>query len=220
MAYVAISAELREAVMNNIKGMKVRELNAAPAHETSLRVPGHQITPLYYEMLWGEHNHLRTMIPSSWGRKISTVYAKCTREITDEANAGTAIATITLEFPDGIFGPPQSDSYPRRNVGEDFLNMKELLDAAVVRHEINMRWQRISEQVTSFIRSSKSLNEAVKLWPDVRLYIPPQYLTRLDTKVAKSTTSRAAEVLKQIDTDSATAAVVGLRFVEAAKVQS
>lgn len=216
MAYVAISSDLRENVRRNIEGMKRRELHAAAPKEKTEEVRLHQVTPQHLELVWGEHLHLKPIIPQKWCRKVQTVYLNAERKIEDT----DVRATMTYEFPDTIPAPPGSEHYIRKDVGEEFPGMKELLDAAVNRREIELRWNKVHDQVTTFIKNCKSLNEALKLWPDVKLYIPQNYLDRVEQKTTKPKESRAAEVLKQIDTDIATASVVGLRFVEAAKEQA
>ena len=214
MAYVAISAELRDSVRRNISSMKRRELGAAPGYKQTEVVRSHQITQQHYELAWGEYLPLKAQIPQHWCRRSCSLELKCERAIDDETSVS---AHMTFEFPDYLVAPPSSDNYMRKTVSEDFPGMKELLDNAVAQHEIEMRWNKVQEQVTKFINNCKSLNEALKLWPDVKLYIPQNYLERVEQKVVKPKESQAAEILKQIDTDTATAAVVGLRFVEAAK---
>jgi hypothetical protein len=215
MAYVAISFDLRESVRRNIDAMKRRELNAAAPKEKTEAVRLHQVTQHHLEIVLGEHLHLKPIIPQKWYRKVQNVYLRAERKIGDT----DVSATLTYEFPDTIPAPPGSEHYIRKDVGEEFPGMKELLDAAVNRREIELRWNKVHDQVTTFIKNCKSLNEALKLWPDVKLYIPQNYLDRVEQKTNKPKESRAAEVLKQIDTDTATASVVGLRFVEALKEQ-
>jgi len=216
MAYVAISFDLRDNVRRNIEAMRRRELHAAAPKEKTESIRSHQITPQHLELVWGEHLHLKNVIPQKWYRKVQNVYLKAERKIGDT----DVSATLTYEFPDTIPAPPGSEHYIRKDVGEEFPGMKELLDAAVSRREIELGWNKVHDQVTTFIKNCKSLNEALKLWPDVKLYIPQNYLERVEQKTNKPKESRAAEVLKQIDTDIATASVVGLRFVEAAKEQA
>ena len=216
MAYVAISFDLRDNVRRNIEAMRRRELHAAAPKEKTESIRSHQITPQHLELVWGEHLHLKNVITQKWYRRVQNVYLKAERKVGDT----DFCAALTYEFPDTIPAPPGSEHYIRKDVGEEFPGMKELLDAAVVRGEIEERWTKVQSQVTTFIANCKSLNEALKLWPDVKLYIPQNYLDRVEQKTHKPKESRAAEVLKQIDTDIATASVVGLRFVEAAKEQA
>lgn len=216
MAYVAISGELRDSIRRNIQAMCRRELQAAPPTEKTEIVQSHQITDHHYQLSWGEFVHLKDQMPKEWMRYTESLQLKADRCIDDEGR--TVSAFIQLTFPGKIASPPGTEHWGRRvSVSEDYPGMKEMLDAAHQRLEINARWDKILNDVAKFIANCKSLNEALKLWPALRAYIPQNYLDRIDQKVAKVKDSAALEVLKQIDTESATAAVVGLRFIEAAQ---
>ena len=214
MAYVAISGELRDSIRRNIQAMGRRELNAAPPYEKHEVVQ--QITDHHYQLLWGEFVHLKDQMPQGWLRFTEALYLKADREIDEDKR--TVSATIAYSFPNKIAAPPSTETWGKRiSVSESYPGMKELLNASQQRLEINARWEKVQSDVLRFISNCKSLNEALKLWPDLRVYIPQNYLDRVDQKVAKAKDSAALEVLKQIDTESATAAVVGLRFIEAAQ---
>jgi hypothetical protein len=79
--------------------------------------------------------------------------------------------------------------------------------------ELNVKWADIKEQVIKFLRSAKSLNEALKLWPALALYISDSYISRVNDKVSRgATVSKAAEILAQIETDNITAAAVSAKM--------
>jgi hypothetical protein len=61
----------------------------------------------------------------------------------------------------------------------------------------------------------KSLNEALKLWPDVRIYIPKEFLERVERKVERTTNSGGAEAIKKVDTDAAVSAAAIARMMGA-----
>jgi len=80
--------------------------------------------------------------------------------------------------------------------------------------DINTHWRKIGNDVVTFMRSAKSLNEALKLWPALELYIPESYVKKTAEKKAKSDAamSKAQEILAGIDTDNITAAAVASRM--------
>lgn len=80
--------------------------------------------------------------------------------------------------------------------------------------EVVCRWTKVRNDVRTFLESCKSLNEAVKLWPDVRRYINKSYLTKLDakTEAAKKKESAAMEMLKNMDIDAINASTVLARM--------
>jgi uncharacterized protein with von Willebrand factor type A (vWA) domain len=90
--------------------------------------------------------------------------------------------------------------------------------------DINSRWKKVQNDVSKFLESCKSLNEAVKLWPDIKLYVPEQYLKRLNESVAREKKQQEAnaalEALQSIDTDFAVAAAVGARLAQATAGQT
>jgi hypothetical protein len=82
-------------------------------------------------------------------------------------------------------------------------------------HEIEARWDKVEVQVRDFLDNCKSLNEALKLWPDLSVYIPKHYIERVEKKANRSTTetkSSAEEVLAKINTQEIQAAAVIARL--------
>lgn len=91
--------------------------------------------------------------------------------------------------------------------------LRVFLDA---QHECNARWGTIIGKVKQFLKAAKSLNEAVKLWPDLRRYIDADTLNRLDTKAEKiKTSSTAADVLATVDIDAINTSTVLARMAGA-----
>lgn len=79
--------------------------------------------------------------------------------------------------------------------------------------ECNTRWATVISQVTTFVSKCKSLNEAIKLWPDVQRYTPKEYLDRVAKKVDKSSNkSEAADALAAIDVDMVNTSLVLARM--------
>jgi hypothetical protein len=97
----------------------------------------------------------------------------------------------------------------------------QVCEALQLSFECANRWKAVEKQVTDFLSNCKSLNEAVKLWPDVRRYIPDSYLRRLDTKSeaqSKADDKRRAalEALKAIDTENIAVSETLLRMAQGA----
>lgn len=95
--------------------------------------------------------------------------------------------------------------------------IKEYIDALIIKNEAVARWDGVKLQITSFLESCKTLNKALKLWPDVQRYIPKQYITRVNavTEKAASSQSMALEALKNINMDAVTASTVLARMAGA-----
>ena len=75
--------------------------------------------------------------------------------------------------------------------------------------EIRKKWEGIQTQIREFLEKCRTLNEAVKLYPGLRMYVPQEYLDRLDKKV-----ERAEKVAKLhgIDTEGLTAAAIAAKL--------
>jgi hypothetical protein len=84
----------------------------------------------------------------------------------------------------------------------------------LVVRSINERWSKITKDVTEFLDKCKSLNEAVKLFPTVRMYIHSQDLERLDRKVERPSQRKA--IVLDVDTDGLTAAAIAAKLMAAA----
>lgn len=90
-------------------------------------------------------------------------------------------------------------------------------DANRDRQEAAKRWDAVTKQVTEFLKACKSLNEAVKLWPDVVRYIHPEYLDRMQIKSEKAErTSTALDALRKLDLDAIQSSNVLARMAGAA----
>lgn len=112
-----------------------------------------------------------------------------------------------------------SSGYHEVKVPQDFHPLvEECVRHRMSLHEIEDRWNKIGVQVKGFLNHCKSLNEALKLWPDLRKYIPSDYLTRVDAKSERSSTTKsaaAADALKAIDMDALQTSVVLARMAGA-----
>jgi hypothetical protein len=203
MAYVAISNELIDNVRGEIRGMARKEL------DTIGPLPKLQGTESFIEQhLWGNLVHLKGQMPSQWKKHCSQVI-------------------LRIHFPDGAVwqdhvtlatpaeAPPDYDFYktPKVSFQHDDPSIAHIVTQIGNRNDAQKRWQAVESQVLDFLRKCKSLNEGLKLWPDLRMYIHPHYLERVERKVERSTASSgAAEVLKSIDTNQIVAAAVIARM--------
>jgi len=79
------------------------------------------------------------------------------------------------------------------------------------------RWTAILNQVLEFLDTCKSLNEGLKVWPDLARYVPEKYIERVAEKVEKikSDPNAAVNKLKEMDLDTITASTVLARMVSA-----
>jgi hypothetical protein len=224
MASVYITDELKKRTAEVINKMRKQEIsNDAPNYDNSCNVDA---SHLYHLGCWGkEHIHLLHIIPKDWLRVESTV------SIAVEGNneCGQTI-TFTQSFDSKVpvfYGRPSTDYWNRvmsklhiddiRAMPEETPGRAEILrrwDNELIVRSINDRWAKVSEDVTQFLGKCKSLNEAVKLFPTVRMYIHRDDLERLDRKVERASERKA--IVKDVDTDGLTAAAIAAKLMAAA----
>lgn len=215
MAYVSISKDLVNDVEHKIRIMKDKQVSEFVKPASSAAVPA--IDPMAMELIWGEHLHLATLMPDKWCRMTDAIYMKAVVE--EKGGSSFSASFNLLAHPPSKFRIPaaSSDNYGSSitvRVSPDHPLLLEPLAYAQQLRAISDHWNKISSDVVSFLRSAKSLNEALKLWPALALYIPESYLKKVAEKKAKSETtqSKAQEFLAGIDTNTITAAAVASRM--------
>ena len=213
MAYVSISQDLRNAVRSNIAAMKNMERDGIkkPASICDQTVSG--TDPAMEQLVWGEHHHLKAMMPKEWLRE--TEYINLRTKIMFENGSGV-MASVRVNFNPKMITPPNADRYGYDiNLPADHPLVPELTAYYTEMRSIEERWSAVGTQIMDFLGACKSLNEALKLWPDVRIYIPKQFLERVERKVERAVNTGGAEAIKKVDTDAAVSAAAIARMMGA-----
>lgn len=214
MAYVAISGQLMDEVRGKISRMKEAELNTLPPSNDNLSF---SYVPHDYEaMVWGEHLHLKSVLPVTWMRYVEEI--RGTAEFVH--NERTHKANLYIKLGNRVAAPPipNASSYRAEiTMPETHPDMAVVIERYKQALDITDKWNALGSKIRDFLNNCKSLNEAVKLWPDVRVYIPDSYMKRMLAKSERTAEkiSKASEFLKQIDTDHAIAAAVSARMAGA-----
>lgn len=203
MAYVAISGELIDSVRSGIQAMARKEL------ATIGEVPKLKGTESFVEAaLWGKYAHLKPQMPQEWTRPCGAIVLRI------QLPEGAWQETILFITP--AAAPPNYTAYstPKVTLNYDDESIKEILDVITNRRDAQKRWSEVEEHVLKFLQKCKSLNEGLKLWPDLRMYIPKHFLDRVERKVerTKETSTAALDALKNMDTDKIVAAAVIARM--------
>lgn len=216
MAYVAISERLRDDVRMSIRSKQSQELALIPKPSLPTIQPD---DPRVIERFWGEHAHLRTQIPLEWCSKIDSLQFTTTYEQVPGDPESTNNMNVSVSIVGGVIrGAPKCDTYyPRIAVPADAPEVVDHVATAQQQYAVMTKWNKVGTDVMNFLTSCKSLNEALKLWPDVRIYIPQSYIDKAEEKTvkAKAAESKAMEILKQIDTDHAVSSAVMVRILQA-----
>jgi len=220
MSYVSISRDLTLEVSNFITGLANTELNSMSNFDRIVEDinKDESFKQMLDNIMWGEYIDLQPRLETFSLKGRIDLQIACTRTIADgtfdtfttelRVNNVSVPVTSKAKFGYGYMELPiDAEMHPL------LLEAREL---ALLRRECSKRWEKVKEQVTKFLGSCKSLNEAIKLWPDVRRYVPTEYLKRVDTKVEKAKTkSSGADALAGMDMDMVNTSLVLARMAGA-----
>jgi hypothetical protein len=224
--YVAISKDLVNRVRTKISHMRKAEIaSTVPNLEKSYTVDASDI---YNKAVFGEHLHLMDIVPKHWFRKRESsgisIYYKSDETCTDyDRNT-----SISFEGMTNAWTPPSGEqhsfyvySYAATINLNDVLafpegtpGRQEIIDRvndARTCFDINVRWDKVTADVVGFLERCKSLNEAVKLLPSIKMYVDKEDIDRLERKVERAPRQ---EIVMDIDTDTITASAVAARLAQ------
>lgn len=210
MAYVAINPAFIGRVEAKINAMCEAEL------KTLGGVPLPQVTDksdFFLDNVWGLHKHLHALMPSEYKNDYSE-WRITVKATTDNKEHALNVSIPTKHMADAY--PPNFSWYSHKDIDADvdkYPEVQPLVEYVQSRAEILTRWSNVDEKVIGFLRECKSLNEAIKLWPDLKVYVDEMDMKRLDVKHAKTDrASKAAEALAGLDTDELMGAAVIARL--------
>lgn len=222
--YVAISKDLVQRVKDRIHHMRKAEIESTvPNLDKTFAVDASSI---FNKAAFGEHLHFLDIAPKTWFRKreSSSIHV---RYKSDENSAEYDRDTsVRFEGMTNAWSPPNgSESSFYVYSGSASINIDEVLalpESTPGRQEIidkvadsrtefdiNVRWDKVQKDIVDFLGKCKSLNEAVKLLPSIKMYVSQQDLERLERKVERGPRE---EVVMDIDVDTITASAVAARI--------
>ncbi len=226
MAFVGISEVLRTQVRSKIRNMSSAEkdtLGADPREGSGIDVNGNE--DWFTRSVWQGKPELQTLVPDTWLAQVDMVGLYVDPEWDGDfkklnERTKSSIYCGRMKFPTPIKLPPTYRGYipdmvigflPGETMPED---IKRILDYMTKVKDIKQRWEKVEEKVGEFLIHCKSLNEGLKLWPDLKVYIPKEYLERVERKTSSRAdkTTQAADILSTIDTDEIQAAAVIARL--------
>lgn len=222
MATVGITQELLDRVKSVISGMRQAEINSdVPEHSKEYTADA---TFLFHRGCWGaEHVHLIDKIPKDWLAPVSAASITI-KGIYDGQELKTSVMFRDLK---GAYSRPKEsywnksdcelslydiESLPGDTIGRSQC-LQRWVDSCCV-FEISKRWDKVSGDVVGFLKKCKTLNEAVKLYPGVKMYLSPDDIARLERKVERL--SQRKKIVEDLATDELTAAAMAAKLVGAA----
>jgi hypothetical protein len=180
---------------------------------------------------WGEHLHLKDKMPSDWLKGIqSACHGKWGWSHHPCRVENSQFKKVELQFSldtqgQTYFAPPETNCYKLYfTLTEDSSESDPVVGPIVkmlrARSLASIRWSETAIKVTDFLKTCRSLNHAVKVWPELVNFLPEDRRNRLEEdnkpKAKKERTTPAPEeILRQINRDEIAADLVALRFATA-----
>jgi hypothetical protein len=222
MATVGISRDLINRVETKINGMrKAERASDLPNIDKNYSIDA---SMLYNIGCWGaQHVHLINLIPKEWlanTTEANVTIAGWSEDTCIKASVRFTGMTFAYNRPkDSYYNHTNSEltldevrAFPVETPGRTELLRR--WDDAVIEKAIDDRWNKVKKDITEFLNKCKSLNEAVKLFPGVRMYIHHDDLERLDKKLERPT--QRAKIVEEVDTEGLTAAAIAAKLAMAA----
>jgi hypothetical protein len=214
MAFVGISRDFMLRVNQKIENMRRAEIKTLGENRPELALNPND--PFYMQSIWKEHAHLYAQMPQDWINRQENIRFKFkipgANRAKEHHNWFEFRAVSTSQ--DGFPTPPRFTSYEEKECDPHHPMVAGILDYALKLNDIDSRWETVQLKVIAFLQACKSANEAIKLWPDVKVYFDTEDVKRLEIKAVRSGSkdSAAAEALAGIDTGEIMSAAVIARL--------
>ena len=207
--HVGITGELKSDVGNRIRNYFRRkayqlEFGCEALSQTYTMDREH---PMLSKIIWGEHEHLLALMPAEWCKRLTSDFDLRVKTKVPGREVASSIR-IKVRNRTELVAPPGFESFREHTIPYDLCpDTKKYFDLSVREEAFEAGWQKIANDVRNFLNSNKSLNAAIKAWPELRAYIPSDYLERVDKKPErKAQQEKAAQTLAEIDREGAVAA--------------
>jgi hypothetical protein len=221
--FVAITTNLTNSVSRKIRNLRQTEAGAEPAMPT-IELDGTE--PWGAHSLWGPvydgiSDELRAALTCKETKQLNFLIATPGGADEDGRQEPTINFTAMSPGVPRLFyvdedGDKNYDT-PKVHVTQDMHPVFAAYVANITsRNEISRRWSKVENDIVGFLKASKSLNEALKLWPDIARYIDAEVLAKVNEKTvtkAKPAQSEAMKKLAAMDLDAITSSTVLVRLI-------
>ena len=211
MTIVNITDKLLDSVSDVINEMKLAECKP---FSQSAQLHLNPDSPFVQNLFWGDLQAVRAQVPDDWlgaSDGMSGIVS-----VTNE-DGKVVSESLHLKFGRSVPMPLMYGGWNQRvsppldpEAGEIqpyAQNMRET-------ETLKIKWGKVRVQVTEFLQTCKSLNEGLKIWPQLSMYIPKEYLDRVAAdKVKKAApVSSAAAAFASLDTNLLVSSAVTARL--------
>ncbi len=217
MSYIRRTQQLVEDVADNVDAMRNDELRKVHKYEdVDIGTPLHnEIRRVVENVLWEKAPELKDKMPDEWCKHedvLTTIF---------RLEGGLHTVKYTLEVPTDakIKMPPNTSRWDVPDVTGKHMTplVKEWatkrLAVDTQRVETTDLFGSIKQQLKDFLYSHASLNTAVKEMPELEMYVPQEYLDKLNEKTVRSKKPTVNDEDKvTVDVEALTRAAVAHRM--------
>lgn len=218
MATVYITRELTNRVQTRISKMRDQEVQIeVPDNDKQLHVDASE---LLMQMAWGDYKHVFPQLPKDWLKHSKSSDLNIITGVDEDGHE--AKFTVSVTGLNSYYEIPTADrwSAPRPSCTKEWLSSRTHLTGAYeiltqieqkeVRKTIHEKWEKVNSDINLFLNKCKSLNEALRLWPALKMYVPEEYIERVETKVERR--KREAELIETVNLEELTAAAIAAKL--------
>lgn len=218
MATVFVTKDLRSRVHNRIGNMRDRELQTlCPKIGTNISLDA---SYLFNLASWGkEHYHLLRLTPKDWlyAPENVSLYIlddatkqKCRMRFVGVTDARPRPSNNRYSYDESTIRIEDLRALPEETVGRT--EALEYWDSFIEHCDITQRWEKIRTDVDNFLQKCKSVNEGVKLFPNIRMYLHSEDIERLDKPVVRKASERQ-DIVADLDVSELTAAAMSAKLM-------
>lgn len=194
MATVLISNRFIDDVRNLVDGLMNDDVKFKCGTELGKVSLAHIKTPLRYleSVAWmPEYAHYATSMPQRWKKQSNRMDFRVAMTRSDGVNVRLGLSAVDLN--DATWFPPDFGPYHDHDItldelkaaaaNPDYPEAALLLDAFTKKErsvELELKWRTTREEVIKYFTACPSVNKAIMLNPAMKMYVPKQYLKRLE----------------------------------------
>lgn len=219
MARVTISKALMESVTNKLGSFRNKELSQLKNPTKNLTFAANE--PFIQEYMWEGRLDLQNLLPQSWlnNNKHEVGFKFNCEDKTAVIGWYESDAHVTIDFSTHPIPNHMACSRQVIKVSSEVsarYGMDKLITLKNDRDAIVERYSKVREDVVSFLNKCKSLNEALKLWPAIYVYVGEEFVQKAQEIRPKNErrVSEAMNALSQIDVDAVQATAVAARLAD------
>jgi hypothetical protein len=200
MALVRISKNLIADVRKRVDDVAARTFETAVAPKNPVTKTDNLdvLFDASERAIWKEHLHLKSIVPPGWLVKKDRIDLKIMK-------GGTQLYP-EMQVNRVVICPPNTPGYSYVDVRLDVSQIPQALSDEIDAYntecmEHNTKFGKVREQILAYLNSRKSLNDALKAYPDLALYVPKHYIETVNRKTDRAAAQAKEQVTGEVTID-------------------